>query len=97
MGAERTTMSIFEMMMLLSFGVSWPFSIHKSWTSRKTGGKSVHFLILVILGYGFGIIHKMLYKPDPVVWLYVLNASMVSVDVLLYYRNRRLENPSPTR
>lgn len=84
-------MSIFEILMLLCFGASWPFSIHKSWTSRKTGGKSVYFLILIVIGYGFGIIHKVLYKPDPVVYLYALNALMVSADILIYYRNRRLE------
>jgi len=84
-------MSIFEILMLLCFGASWPFSIYKSWTSQKTGGKSVHFLILVVIGYGFGIIHKILYKPDPVVYLYALNALMVCADIVLYYRNRRLE------
>ncbi len=85
-------MSIFEILMLLCFGASWPFSIHKSWTSRKTGGKSVHFLILIVIGYGFGIVHKILYKPDLVVYLYALNALMVMADILLFYRNKRLES-----
>ncbi len=84
-------MSIYEILMLICFGASWPFSIHKSWTSRKTGGKSVQFLYLVIIGYLFGIVHKLIYKPDMVVFLYALNALMVSADVALYYRNKRLE------
>lgn len=52
----------------------------------------MQFLFLVIIGYGFGIIHKLIYKPDMVVYLYALNALMVSADVLIYYRNKRLES-----
>lgn len=89
-GRERPV-SIFEVLMLICFGASWPFSIHKSWVSGKTGGKSVQFLILIVIGYVFGIIHKILYKPDPVVFLYGLNALMVSLDIALFYRNRKLE------
>lgn len=84
-------MSIYEILMLICFGASWPFSIHKSWTSRKTGGKSVQFLVLIVIGYVFGIIHKVLYKPDPVVYLYGLNALMVTADILIFYRNRKIE------
>ncbi len=84
-------MSIYEILMLLCFGASWPFALLKSWTSRKTGGKSIIFLYLVVIGYGFGIIHKLMYKPDPVVYLYALNALMVTADILLYYRNKHLE------
>lgn len=84
-------MSIFEILMLLCFGASWPFSIHKSWTSRRNSGKSVWFLVLIVIGYGFGIIHKILYKPDMVVYLYAFNALMVTTDILLYRRNKRLE------
>ncbi len=84
-------MSVFEILMLLCFGFSWPFSIYKSWTSRKTGGKSIQFLFLVVVGYVCGVIHKILYKPDPVVFLYALNALMVSTDIVLFYRNRALE------
>lgn len=51
----------------------------------------MYFLILIVIGYGFGIIHKMLYKPDMVVYLYALNALMVSADILIFYRNRKLE------
>lgn len=90
-------MSLFEILMLICFGASWPFSIHKSWTSRKTGGKSVHFLVLIVIGYIFGIIHKVLYRPDPVVYLYALNALMVTADIGLFYRNRRLEQAEEDR
>ncbi len=84
-------MSVFEILMLLCFGAAWPFSIYKSWKSRATGGKSVLFLFIVVAGYVAGIINKVFYRMDAVVWLYVLNALMVSADAVLWFRNRRLE------
>ena len=48
---------------------------------------------LVILGYIFGIVHKILYSHDIVIWLYVFNATLVATDLFLYFRyigrNRR--------
>ena len=84
-------MSIFEAIMLVCFGVAWPFSIHKSWISRKNGSKSPIFLYIILLGYASGIIHKLLYSLNWVLYLYILNALMVLADILIYYRNQRLE------
>lgn len=84
-------LGIFEAIMLLCFGAAWPFSIYRSWKSRKTGGKSPVFLIIVIVGYIAGIINKLLTNPDLVLWLYVLNAVMVGIDLILYLRNRAYE------
>lgn len=83
-------MSIFEVIMLFCFGFSWPFSIYKSWKSKQVGSKSLIFLILVIIGYIAGIIHKLLYSRDYVIILYGVNAMMVFIDMLLYFRNKRL-------
>lgn len=80
-------MSIFEAVMLICFGVAWPVSIYKSWTSRTCAGKSVIFLYIVLLGYAAGITHKLLYNFDWVIALYILNGLMVLIDILLYYRN----------
>lgn len=85
-------MSIFEAIMLICFGAAWPFSIYKSYTSRQTSGKSAVFLYVVVIGYIAGIIHKLLYNFDFVIYLYSLNALMVLTDLALYYRNKRL-NP----
>lgn len=84
-------MSIFEALMLLSFGAAWPTQIYKSYTSKKTAGKSVAFLYIVILGYLSGITHKILYSRDIVMVLYIINLIMVSIDICLYYRNKRIE------
>ena len=86
-------MSIFEIIMLLCFGAAWPVSISKSIKTKRTGGKSLVFLIIVIVGYMAGIINKILYKPDFVVWLYALNATMVAIDAGLWIRNRKLKFP----
>lgn len=84
-------MSIFEIIMLLCFGAAWPVSISKSLKTKSNGGKSIVFLLIIIVGYIAGITHKLLYKPDFVVWLYALNVTMVSIDAALWIRNRRLE------
>ena len=85
--------SIWEILFLLCFAVSWPVSIAKSLRTKVVIGKSPFFMSLVILGYIFGIIHKALYSHDIVIWLYVFNALLVATDLTLYFvyigRNRR--------
>ncbi|QJR20792.1 hypothetical protein BREVNS_0042 [Brevinematales bacterium NS] len=83
-------MALFEILMLLCFGAAWPFSIYRSYISRSTAGKSVIFLWIVWLGYIFGILNKFVRGVDGVVFFYLLNLSMVSIDIALYYRNRHI-------
>jgi len=85
-----TEISIFEIIMLIAFGSAWPFSIIKSYRSRQIGGKSIVFLWVVLIGYAAGVIHKLQYNLDKVIFLYLLNSVMVSIDIALYYRNRWL-------
>lgn len=84
-------MSFFEIIMLLCFGIAWPFSIHKSLTSHSTKGKSLSFLLILLMGYLSGIAHKLVYDYDEVLVFYVVNLCMVGVDTLLYVRNRSRE------
>jgi hypothetical protein len=84
-------MSIFEIIMLLCFGAAWPSSIHKSWVSRTSKGKSLFFLIIVLVGYGAGILHKIFYSMDWVILFYVINGVMVCIDMGLYFRNSALD------
>lgn len=88
-------MSIFEALMMICFGFAWPFSIVRSFKSKSTKGKSIIFLFVVVAGYIFGIIHKLLYSLDFVIYLYGLNAIMVSLDIALYFRNRAIESKNP--
>jgi hypothetical protein len=80
-------MSIFEAFMMVCFGTAWPFSIYKSYRSRTNKGKSLGFLIVVIIGYICGIIHKIFYNYDNVIFLYLLNFTMILIDFCLYFRN----------
>ncbi|MGD0724021.1 MAG: hypothetical protein ABSB63_00475 [Spirochaetia bacterium] len=81
-------MSVFEIAMLICFGAAWPVSIYKSLKSRQVAGKSLPFLVIVLVGYGAGVLHKLVYHYDAVIFLYLLNALMVAFDIFLYLRNR---------
>ncbi|MEG2203223.1 MAG: hypothetical protein RRY10_06200 [Christensenellaceae bacterium] len=87
-------MSIFEIIMLCCFGAAWPASIYRSYTSRSTKGKSLVFLIVILIGYVAGMLHKLYFAFDFVIYLYALNFIMVLIDLMLYFRNKRFEKES---
>ena len=84
---------IFEIIMVVSFGASWPFNVMKSYRARTAKGKSLVFLLLIFFGYIAGIISKL--TADSFKWyvlfFYVLNLIMVGTDLILYARNKRLD------
>lgn len=83
---------IFESLMLICFGISWPISVWKSYTSRSTKGKSVIFTSAIILGYIAGICGKIAGgNINYVLALYILNLCFVSVDFALYFINKKRE------
>lgn len=84
---------IFESIMLLCFGASWPFAILRTWRAKSAKGKSFIFLGLLILGYTCGMASK-LYDPtlSKVFYLYLMNLILVSIDLSLAVRYRMREN-----
>ena len=83
---------VFEIIMLACFGLSWPISVYKSLTSHSTKGKSVVFIIAIIIGYLSGIIGKILsHQITYVLVLYIINLLMVSIDLVLFFINRKRE------
>ena len=84
-------MSVFELGMLICFGVSWPISVLKSYRMKTAKGKSLPFLIAIVVGYISGITHKLLYSRDIVLVMYIINLCMVSADLVLYFINRRYD------
>lgn len=90
---------IFEVAMILCFGASWPMNVIRSWKARTAKGKSVAFLCLVIVGYIAGITGKFInadYMANfaqkwYVLIFYFLNLLMVVTDLVLYFRNKRLD------
>lgn len=92
--------SLLEAAMILCFGLSWPISIRKSWVARTAKGKSLFFEVFIWIGYVFGITRKILdYNSNPdqswlffLAWaFYILNIAEITVDILLYMRNARLD------
>jgi len=82
-------LELLEVGMLFCFGFAWPFNIYKSYKARANTGKSLLFLLVIWTGYLFGIFYKAFSPhPDFVLWLYVLNIIMVSIDIALFYKNK---------
>jgi hypothetical protein len=77
---------IFEILMLLCFGSSWPFAVAKTLRTKVVVGKSPVFLVLIFTGYLSGILYKLTVNYDHVIWLYALNGSMVLTEIVLYIK-----------
>ena len=89
---------LFEAMMLICFGISWPFNIAKSIKSRTAKGKSPQFEFCVVIGYLFGIAGKFISgNVSYVLAVYLLDVLMVSTDIVLTCRNRRLDRLAAER
>ena len=88
-----------EVVMIVSFGASWPLNVIKSYKARTTKGKSLAFLCLIFFGYVAGIISKILNEAYMmsfsskwyVLFFYVLNLTMVGTDLCIYIRNYKLD------
>jgi len=90
---------ILEICMIVSFGLSWPLNVIKSYRARTTKGKSLPFLLLIVFGYICGIASKLIAPTFKwyVLFFYVLNLLMVSVDLALYYRNYKLDQKAAAK
>ena len=90
---------ILEIIMIVSFGISWPMNVAKSIKARTTKGKSLAFLLLILFGYICGIISKFINEAYManfsekwyVVIFYIINFCMVSMDLCVYIRNYKLD------
>ena len=90
---------ILEVIMIVSFGFSWPLNVIKSYKARTTKGKSLWFMLLIFFGYIAGITSKLVndaYMAEIgqkwyVLFFYILNFIMVGADLVLYVRNRKLD------
>ncbi|MBO5952732.1 MAG: hypothetical protein J6Q53_01180 [Oscillospiraceae bacterium] len=90
---------ILEIIMLVCFGASWPMNVIKAYKARTAKGKSLAFLCLIIIGYIAGIAAKLLNEAYMaqfaekwyVLFFYILNITMVTADLAMYFRNRHLD------
>lgn len=89
--------NVFEMLMVVCFGISWPLNIRKLLQSKTAKGVSVMFYFFIWIGYIFGLASKAIkayngiMTPAYVWFFYILNALMVSCGILLYFRYKKMD------
>ena len=90
---------ILEIIMIVSFGASWPLNLAKAIKARSAKGTSLSFLLLIIFGYIAGILSKFM-NPDYmanfskkwyVLVFYFINLTFVTLDLIVYFRNLKLD------
>ncbi|MBQ2757408.1 MAG: hypothetical protein IJF31_02885 [Clostridia bacterium] len=80
---------IFEVIMLLCFGLSWPITLFKKLRTKSAKSTSLAFMLLILFGYAAGITAKILTSGcNYVFYVYVFNVIMVvaNLAVTLYFR-----------
>ena len=84
--------SIFETVMLVCFGFSWPLNVIKAYKAKTAKGTSLSFVLLIITGYIAGISAKLISgQINYVLIAYILNLAIVSLNVIVYFRNVSLD------
>ncbi|MBQ7862064.1 MAG: hypothetical protein IJ349_07685 [Clostridia bacterium] len=84
--------SIFETVMLLCFGFSWPMNLIKAYNAKTAKGTSLPFILLIIVGYVAGITAKIVTgQTNYVLAAYILNLAIVLLNLVIYFRNTSLD------
>ncbi len=100
-----TAADYFEIGMILAFGISWPINLLKALRAKTTKGTSLLFLLLIFFGYISGIIAKFI-NPSYmanfaskwyVLIVYFFNLIVVSLNIVVYFRNRKLDQANEAR
>ena len=83
---------ILETIMLVCFGFSWPMNLIKAYRSGTAKSTSLPFILLIITGYIAGISAKIaLGNINYVLAAYFLNLAIVSLNLVVYFRNVSLD------
>lgn len=91
--------TLFEAVMIMCWGVSWPFAVRKTLRTRNVEGVSGLFLWFVFIGYVSGVFFKLAAARtdgfiNPVIILYLFNFVIVGTELILYYRFRKPALPA---
>ena len=79
---------IFETIMLVCFGFSWPMNLIKAYNAKTAKGTSLPFILLIIIGYIAGISAKIVSgQINYVLVAYLLNLAIVLMNLAVYFRN----------
>lgn len=83
---------ILETIMLVCFGFSWPINLIKAYKARTAKSTSLPFVLLIIMGYIAGISAKIILgNINYVLVAYLLNLAIVSLNLVVYFRNVALD------
>ena len=83
---------VLELIMLICFGLSWPIAVFKSIRSKSTKGKSLIFMLAILIGYIAGIAGKIIGNQiNFVLGVYCFNLFIVCVDLTIYFINKHRE------
>ena len=83
---------ILETIMLVCFGFSWPMNLIKAYKARTAKSTSLPFILLIITGYIAGISAKIANgNLNYVLIAYLLNLAIVSLNLVVYFRNVALD------
>ena len=84
---------LLETAMLICFGCSWPLSVYKNYKAKTAKNMSIYFIMLIIFGYICGITAKLIsHNITYVLAVYIFNLLAVSTNLLVYFRNKKLDN-----
>lgn len=80
---------LFESLMLVCFGMSWPISLVKHIKAGTAKGTSIVFTVFIIIGYLAGIAAKICSSSfgSFVMAVYIFNLMMVLADLIVYFIN----------
>lgn len=84
--------SIFETIMLVCFGLSWPINVIKAYKARTAKATSLPFILLIFTGYIAGISAKVVSgQMNYVFVVYLINLAIVLLNIAVYFRNVALD------
>ena len=84
--------TIFETIMLVCFGLSWPINVVKAYKARTTKGTSLPFILLITTGYLSGVTAKIVNGQFNYVFIvYMINLAIVMLNIVVYFRNYHLD------
>lgn len=86
---------LLEAAMLICFGCSWPMNLIKNIKCKSAKSMSLPFILLITAGYIAGISAKLItHQINYVLVVYILNIIIVSMNIAVYFYNRRLDKKS---
>lgn len=89
---------LLEAAMLICFGCSWPMNLIKNIKCKSAKSMSLPFILLITAGYIAGISAKLLtHQINYVLIVYILNIIIVSMNIAVYFYNRRLDNKTDVK